>query len=78
MPSHRKIGGKSLPREDRRYTTAAGTPQNGAHPATTPVENPISTIARMCMGGQAQAVLARLVCQRARRAAAVNGAKRLS
>ena len=29
-------------------------------------------------GGQAQAVLARLVCQKARRAAAVNGAKRSS
>ena len=57
---------------------AAGTPQNRAHPATSPVENPISTIARMCMGGQAQPVPARLVCQEARRAAAVNGAKRSS
>ena len=36
------------------------------------------TIARMCMGGQAQSVSARLVCQKARRAAAVNGAKRSS
>ena len=64
-----KIGGMQQP---------AGTPKNRAHPTTTPVENPISTIARMCMGGQAQSVLARLVCQKARRAAAVNGAKRSS
>ena len=66
------------PYEDRQQTTAAGTPQNRAHPTTTPVENPISTIARMCMGGRAQSVPARLVCQKARRAAAVNGAKRSS
>ena len=78
IPSHRNLVGERLPCEDRRYTTAAGTPQNGAHPTTSPVENPISTIARMCMGGQAQSVSARLVCQKARRAAAVNGAKRSS
>ena len=66
------------PYEDRYQATAAGTPQNRAHPTTTPVENPISIIARMCMGGQAQSAPARLVCQKARRAAAVNGAKRSS
>ena len=65
---HTKIGSKQQQR----------APQNRAHPATTPVEKPISTIARMCMGGQAQAAPARLVCPKARRAAAVNGAKRSS
>ena len=62
---HTKIGNK----QQRRVRPETGR---------TRLHLRLKTNARICTGGQAQAVLARLVCQKARRAAAVNGAKRLS
>ena len=69
---------QTLPR--RHHTKIGSKQQRRVRPKTgrTRLQLRLKTNARICTGGQTQAVLARLVCQKARRAAAVNGAKRSS